>query len=243
MNAYSINENIAIGLIPARGGSKSIPLKNIVLVAGQPLITYVIAAGLGAESLSRVVCSTDHAAIASVCLERGVEVLERPTQLGEDDTPVTDVILNVLKTIAAHDGVMPGMVALLQPTSPFILPSHIDACVGALRANPDADSAQTITPVFHNAHAFNQRVVKEGRVQFRFMEERRAAYNKQLKPKHYAFGNLVVTRSRSLLAGQDCFGNVSLPVEIPRAYALDVDTAEDVDYASFLVREGKVCLW
>jgi CMP-N-acetylneuraminic acid synthetase len=191
MNTIPVDENIVIGLIPARGGSKSIPLKNVVLVAGRPMIAYVIAAGLGAGSLSRVVCSSDHPAIASVCLELGVEVLERPAYLGEDDTPVTDVILHVLETIAAQDGVMPGMVALLQPTSPFMLSGHIDACVEALRANPDADSAQTITPVIHNAHAFNQRVLEDGLVHFRFLEERRAAYNKQRKPKHYTFGNLV----------------------------------------------------
>lgn len=235
-----IDEDNVIGLIPARGGSKSISLKNLAPIAGTPLIRFVMDASLRASSLARVYCSTDHAEIARVCTEGGVEVIERPEELGQDDTPVTAVMVHVLESLARRSGRMPGMVALLQPTSPFLLPSHVDACVAALRAHPEADSAQTITPVFHNAHAFNQRVVVDGRVQFRFLEERRAAYNKQRKPKHYTFGNLVVTRARALLDGQDCFGNVSVPVEIPRAYALDVDTLEDLDYASFMVASGRI---
>jgi CMP-N-acetylneuraminic acid synthetase len=239
---YPIDEDAVIGLIPARGGSKSIPLKNLAQVNGIPLIRFVMSAGLKAASLSKVYCSTDHSAIAHACTEGGVEVIERPEELGQDDTPVTAVMLHVLETLAQRTGCMPGMIALLQPTSPFLLPSHIDDCVTALRAHPEADSAQTITPVFHNAHAFNQRIVVDGKVQFRFLEERRATYNKQRKPKHYSFGNLVVTRARALLEGQDCFGNISIPVEISRAYALDVDTLEDFDYASFLVLGGRIGL-
>lgn len=235
-----IDMDRAIGLIPARGGSKSIPLKNVALVAGRPLISYVIAAGHKARSLSALYCSTDHAAIAAASRDGGVEVLERPTSLGEDDTPVTKVILHVLETLARRDGRLPGLVALLQPTSPFVLPSHIDACVEALRDAALADSAQTVTPVIHNAHAYNQRVIEEGLVRFRFLEERCLAYNKQRKPKHYVFGNLVVSRTRSLLSGKDCFGDISVPVEIPRTYALDVDTAEDLDYARYLVETGRV---
>lgn len=239
---YSIDDDNVIGLIPARGGSKSIPLKNLAQINGIPLIRFVMSAGLKAASLSKVYCSTDHLAIAQACTEGGVEVIERPEKLGQDDTPVTAVILHVLETLAQRTGCMPGMIALLQPTSPFLLPSHIDDCVTALRVHPEADSAQTITTVFHNTHAFNQRVVVDGKVQFRFLEERRASYNKQRKPKHYSFGNLVITRARVLLEGQDCFGNISIPVEIPRAYALDVDTLEDLDYASFMVTGGRIGL-
>ena len=239
MSSFPVDEDEAIGLIPARGGSKSIPLKNIVPLGERPLIAYVISAGLAARTLSQVLCSTDHDRIAAVCREHGVDVLDRPAALAQDDTPVAAVVVHVLESLGARHGRMPGMIALLQPTSPFLLPEHVDACVAALRANPDADSAQTITPVFHNAHAFNQRVVEDNRVRFRFENERRAAFNKQRKPKHYLFGNLVVTRTRSLLQGKDCFGEISIPFEIPRLCSLDVDTLEDVEYAAYLVREGR----
>ncbi|MBI2725904.1 MAG: acylneuraminate cytidylyltransferase family protein [Polaromonas sp.] len=242
LSGVQIDEGSAIGLIPARGGSKSIPMKNIALVGDRPLIGYVISAGLKSDSLDGIYCSTDHQAIADVCIAGGVEVLDRPTSLGEDDTPVADVVVNVLETLGRRFGRIPGMVALLQPTSPFVLAEHIDRCVQLLISQPSADSVQTVCPVLHNNHAFNQRVIDDEGVHFRFLEERRSAYNKQRKPKHYVFGNIVVTRSRSLLAGQDCFGDVSFPVVIPRIYALDVDTADDLDYADYLVRRGSFTL-
>jgi len=230
----------AIGLIPARGGSKSIPLKNLVPLAGKPLITYVIAAGKGASTLARIICSTDDERIADVCRQESVEILARPAFLSQDDSPVADVVRDVLRTLHDRDGAMPEMVALLQPTSPLVLADHIDACVRALGDRPDADSAQTVSAVAHNVHAYNQRVIENGTVRFRFLEERRVAYNKQRKPAHYTFGNVVVTRSQALLDGRDCFGEISVPVIVPRLYAFDVDTSEDVDVAAYLIQTGKV---
>lgn len=237
-----IDEQRVLGLVPARGGSKSIPLKNIAPLGGLPMITYVIRAAQRCPGVTEVVCSTDHDKIAAVCEESGVSVIWRPDEHGRDDSPVIGVIAHVLERIGEESGAIPAYIALLQPTSPFLLPEHIAACVEILRGDPGADSAQTITPVFHNAHAFNQRIFEDGRVEFRFLEERRAAYNKQRKPKHYLFGNLVVTRSTTILAGKDCFGDRSLGVEIPRAYSLDVDGPEDLDYANFLIDSKKIAL-
>lgn len=231
-----IDESRTLGVIPARGGSKSIPLKNLVEIAGRPMIDYVIAAGRASRRLDRLVCSTDHEAIAAACRARSVETVHRPDHLGTDDTPVTAVLIDLLERLAAAEGTAPGILALLQPTSPFLRGIDIDACLDALAADPAAQSAQTVTPVIHNAHALNQRVMEGGYVRFRFLEERQAAYNKQRKPKHFVFGNLVVTRSRALLAGLDCFASPSLPIEIPRSQALDVDTVEDVGMADYLVR-------
>ena len=232
--------DVAIGLIPARGGSKSIPLKNLVPLAGRPLISYVISAGRAATTLTRIVCSTDDERIADVCRQANVDVMARPAELARDDSSVADVVRHVLTAIGKQRGAIPEMVALLQPTSPFVVAEQIDACVAALRERRDADSAQTIVPVPHNSHAYNQRIVENGTVQFRFLAERRAAYNKQLKPMHYIFGNLVVSRSASVLEGKDCFGDISVPVMISRLHALDVDTSEDVEYASYVIATGKL---
>lgn len=232
---------VVLGLIPARGGSKSVPLKNIASLAGRPLIRYSLAAGRASARLSRLVCSTDHPAIARECEVCQVEVIQRPEVLGGDDTPVADVIRHVLEVLAAL-AFHPTMVALLQPTSPFARGADIDACVEALDRAPWAQSAQTVTPVEHNSHAFNQRVIEDGVLRFRFQRERQAAYNKQRKPKHYVFGNMVVTRTSHLQAGGDCFGERSVAIEIPRAYALDVDTRDDFEVAEFLVGRGKVIL-
>ena len=132
MSELEIHENTVLGLIPARGGSKSIPLKNIAPIAGRPLISLVIAAAKASVSLDTLLCSTDHSAIAAVCEDYGVQVMSRPPELSQDDTPVSDVVRYVLRTLAGRNGGAPGLVALLQPTSPFLLPGHIDDCIAAL---------------------------------------------------------------------------------------------------------------
>lgn len=237
-----LDTSTVLGVVPARGGSKSIPLKNLAEVGGRQLVAYMAAAARASRLVGEVVCSTDHAGIADAATRLGLRVDRRAPELAQDDTPITAVLVDLLHRLAAERGAVPWAVALLQPTSPFLRGRDIDACIEALRADPHAVSAQTVTPVLHNAHAFNQRVVEDGRVRFRFHEERAAAYNKQRKPKHYVFGNLVVTRAQALLEGSDCFGTTSAAVEIPRAYALDVDTPEDLDYADFLVRTGRLVL-
>lgn len=237
-----IDENKVIGLIPARGGSKSIPLKNMAPLGGRPLIDYVIGAARACPLLAETVCSTDHEKIADFCRSRQVTVIPRPATLAGDDSPVVAVMGQVIEEMARESGLYPGIIVLLQPTSPFLLASHIEECVTALRREPEADSAQTIAPVAHNNHAFNQRVFEDGHVRFRFHEERQKAYNKQLKPKFYKFGNLVVTRSASILAGKDPFGEISVGVPIAPPYDIDVDGPDDLEFAEFLLQHGKVRL-
>ena len=205
-------------------------------------MSYVIDGGKSCPTITKIVCSTDHDKIAKYCASRDVEVCPRPESLAGDDTPVADVMRHVIEKIAQEEGTAPSIIALLQPTSPFLLPEHIEKCVSALRGDESADSAQTITPVFHNAHAFNQRVFEGGRVSFHFRKERQLAYNKQRKPHFFLFGNLVVSRSRSLLSGMDAFGENSLGVEIGRSYAMDIDGLDDLDYANYLVDNSLIKL-
>ncbi len=231
-----------IGLIPARGGSKSIPLKNMAPLGGRPLMEYVIRAAQACPLVTTLCCSTEHSGIAAYCVAQGVTVIERPEAMAQDDSPVVDVIRHVLETRLAETGLLAELVVLLQPTSPFLLPEHIAACIDLLHRNPDADSAQTITAIAHNNHAFNQRLFAEQRVSFKFADERKKAYNKQRKPKLYKFGNLVVSRSSSILAGKDPFGDISLGFEIRPPYDIDVDGPDDLEYATYLLEKGKASL-
>jgi CMP-N-acetylneuraminic acid synthetase len=133
-------------------------------------------------------------------------------------------------------------VPLLQPTSPFLLPDHIDTCVEKLRADTRADSAQTISEFSHNYHAYNQRIIEDGNLRFRFVEERRICYNKQTKPKHYIFGNLIVTTAKSLIEKKDIFGDRSIPYIIPFYYSTDVDGPEELELAEWAIANGKIKL-
>ncbi|SHK37260.1 CMP-N,N'-diacetyllegionaminic acid synthase [Desulfatibacillum alkenivorans DSM 16219] len=230
-----------LGLIPARGGSKSLHKKNIALLGGHPLLTWVARAGKQSQSLSRILCSTDDEDIASVCREHDIEVAERPPELGQDDTHIVDVMVDLVKTLEEREGYRPKAVALLQPTSPFLLAEHVDDCCRALMADPKAHSAQTISRFPSIFHAFNQRIIEdEGYVRFRYMEERKVCYNKQRKPEHFILGNFIVTTTEALINEREVFALPSIPVEVPYSYALDVDGPEDFETAEWYLKSGKV---
>ena len=184
------------GVIPARGGSKSIPLKNMVGLNGHPLIEYVIEAAKTSGLINRIICSTEDARIKSFCLGKDIDVHDRPPELATDDSNVLDTLVFLLEQYQKDNGILPFAVALLQPTSPFMLSAQIDACVAALIENESANSSQTVTEFPHNFHAFNQRAIEAGNVRFRFPEERKKHYNKQTKPNFFildAISSIVIT--------------------------------------------------
>jgi CMP-N,N'-diacetyllegionaminic acid synthase len=238
----SENQWEAWGIIPARGGSKTIPLKNLVMLGGRPLIDYVIRAGQASKTLSRIICSTEHPQIATECHRMKIEVHHRPESLCRDDTPILDVLSHLLNDMEAKDRAVPEIIALLQPTSPFVLPHDIDTAVSLLRADARADSVQTLCTFPHNYHAYNQRVVENGLVRFRFPEERKECHNKQRKPTFYIFGNLIAARVRTITEQKEVFGARSLSQIIPEAYAVDVDGPEDLKKAEWLLASGQVSL-
>src|ERR671936_117612 len=101
----------AVGLIPARGGSKGIPRKNLTPLAGRPLLAWTIGAARSARRTDRVVVSTDSPEISSAAAELGAEVLRRPPELARDETPMRDVVLHAVRELGGCD-----LLVLLQPT-------------------------------------------------------------------------------------------------------------------------------
>jgi len=229
------------GVIPARGGSKSIPYKNIALLKGRPLIDYVYFAARS-SCIEKVFCSTDDDKIARHCKSLNLDVHQRPKTLSGDVTPIIDVLVYILEDFKRKIGYIPFAIALFQPTSPFVLPEHVDRCARALLNDEQANSAQTITSFPHNFHALNQRVIRNGYVDFLFPEERKIHYNKQKKPKHYIFGNLILTKCEAILKKKNVFAPPCVPVEIPYPNAIDVDGPEDFELAELYLSSGKVFL-
>lgn len=227
----------AWAFVPARGGSKSIPKKNLVRVAGIPLLDYGVRAMQASGCAERIICSTDDQEIADRALALGTEVARRPAYLSGDDVPVKEVVRQFLE----RDGV-PDLIFLVQPTSLFLIPDHVRLLLDAIVRNSHARSGQTVTVCPHNYHAWNQRKVIQNLASFCFPEERRNAYSKQLKPKHYVFGNLVGVRSAELLQGADFFTEPSAAIEIPFPYAFDLDTYDDLAMAEALILSGRVQL-
>jgi len=231
---------VAWGVVPARGGSKSIPHKNIVSVCGRPLIDYVLEAAKQ-SSLDWVIGSTDDPLIGEAIRIRGVEVDWRPAELSLDDSPVVETVRRLLH-LDWSGKLFPDIIVLLQPTSPFILPKHIDSIITTLAGDAEALSAQTIYPCPHIFHAWNQRKFVDGKVSFVFHEERMVEYNKQKKPKHWVFGNLFAVKSKVLLNGGDFFSSPSIGIEINPPYGFDLDTALDVSAAEAMIQSGIVHL-
>ncbi len=226
--------------VPARGGSKSIPRKNLVSIADIPLIDYGVRAAQASGLFEHIVCSTDDEGIAGRAQTLGIAVDPRPAALTGDDIAVDEVVREFLERQPVDTA--PDLLCLLQPTSPFLLPEHIGALLEAMTADPKANSGQTVAPLPHNHHAWNQRSFANGLVRFKFLEQRRAAYNKQRKESLFAFGNLVAARAQTILDGKGFFAEPSVGVTIAWPYNLDIDTEHDVKLAEAILAADLVVL-
>jgi CMP-N-acetylneuraminic acid synthetase len=231
----------AWALVPARGGSKSIPRKNLVPLAGRPVLDYGVSAAVASGCFDRIFCSTDDAGIAARARVLGIETVERPPHLAGDSAKVDEVGREFLA--AFDEAAQPDCVVLIQPTSPFLLPGHIRDLLAALEAHPQAASIHNATPIPHNLHAWNHRQIgPDGMVSFLFAEQRKGARNKQEKPKLYSFGNLIAARSAALRAGRGFYAEPVCATELPAPWNFDLDTLQDVAAAEALLQSGQVVL-
>lgn len=136
-----------LAIIPARGGSKGLPGKNTRPLAGHPLVTYSIAAGLQANLVDRVICSTDSQEIADIALEYGAEVpFLRPAELAGDESPDIDAFQHLVDQLKQRENYRPDIIVQLRPTSPVRQPGQVDAGVQLLIDNPKTDSVRGVTP-------------------------------------------------------------------------------------------------
>ena len=136
---------MTLGLIPARGGSKGLPRKNLAPLCGVPLIAHSIRSAREARSIDRLIVSTDDDEIADVAQELGAEVpFSRPADLAGDLTPDLPVFVHVLEWLARHQSYRPAFIVHLRPTSPLRTARHIDEAVSLLRGNPEADSVRSV---------------------------------------------------------------------------------------------------
>ena len=221
-----------LALIPARGGSKGIPRKNIRAFAGQPLIAYSIAAGLQARQAMRVVVTTDDEEIAEVARTCGAEIpFLRPAELAQDRTTDLPVFQHALRWLAEHEDYHPRVVVHLRPTTPIRPPDLVDRSVAMLLAHPEADSVRGITPAHQNPFKM---WLMEGQdkpihplVEAPGIEE---AYNspRQILPAAYAHTGLIdIIRPDTIMELNSMSGRTILPILFDPSYDADLDTVED----------------
>lgn len=243
LNGIELNKNETWAFIPARGGSKSIPLKNMAPLGGQPLISYAINASMSTPMIGRIICSTDSEEIKEYCKTRKIEIQSRPPHLALDNVPTIDVIMYFLNTFKQKEKMLPEFLVLLEPTSPFVTAKDIEKCIQALKEDSNADSAQTVTAVSSNSHAYNQRYHDKTGSHFLFMKERKVCINKQMKPELFIHGNVRVMRVSSLINSGNLFGKKSIPIPISRLRAMDVDGPDDLSIAESIMRTGLLNEW
>jgi CMP-N,N'-diacetyllegionaminic acid synthase len=210
-----------LGLIPARGGSKGIPRKNLAPVGGRPLLAWTVDAARAASELTRVVVSTDDEEIAAAA---DVEVLRRPSGLAADDTPMLDVVRHALTELT------PDVLVLLQPTSPLRRAEHVDGAVRLLLES-GADSVVSVVAVPHRYHPDALMDVVDGRVVPRGTA--RARHEKGLV---YARNGPAVLAVRSERLGDDLYGGDCRPYVMDQLDSLDVDEPHDLELADLLLR-------
>jgi CMP-N,N'-diacetyllegionaminic acid synthase len=136
-----------LALIPARGGSKSVPGKNIMPLVGRPLIAYSILHAMKSRLINRVVVSTDDSTISQVAKEWGAEVpFMRPEQYAQDSSPDIDVFRHALSWLKENEGYEPDMVVHLRPPGPVRRVELIDEAIDLLAKHPDADAVRSVGP-------------------------------------------------------------------------------------------------
>ena len=215
-----------LGLIPARGGSKGVPGKNVRLLAGRPLVAYAAAAARESGVVDRVVLSTDDVEIAEAGRAAGIEVpFMRPAELAADDTPMLDVIQHALRELASR-GEQPEIVVLLQPTSPLRRPEHIRAAVTLLR-DSGADSVVTVVEIPRHLSPDYVMRIDAGRLVPFLPEGARVARRQDARAAYSRDGTVYACWRRTLEQFGTIYGENVRPLLVDAADSLSIDTPAD----------------
>jgi CMP-N-acetylneuraminic acid synthetase len=230
-----------LALVPARGGSRSIPHKNLHPLAGRPLIAHVLDAIAASGVVERVVVSTDDARIAEVARGLGAEApFMRPAELATDVAPTIPVVEHALTWLAAEEGYEPDCVLLAQPTSPLVRGAQIRAAL-ELMLEREADSAITVVEVPRTYHPYHVRVLDaDALLHFEQPEQHYAHPYRQADPPRYAFGNLYWVRRTAFLAERRLEAGRRVGLPIDATSALDLNTLEDWAVAEALLERHLV---
>lgn len=225
-----------LAIIPARGGSKRVPHKNILPVAHKPLIAWTVEAARAAKTLTRLVVSTDNLAIAAIATAYGAEVpFLRPQALARDETSGMAPILHAVRWLEQHEGYQPDLVMCLQATSPLRSAADIDAAVG-IAMQHQADAVVSVTPMAQQP-SWMKRVERGGRLQEAFPEPLLPAIVSPASTLYTLNGAIYLARRTVLLQRQTWYGEHTYAYVMPPARSLDIDTPWDLSLAELILKE------
>jgi len=213
-----------IAIIPARGGSKRLPGKNIKLLGGIPLLAHSILYAKQHDFINEVYVSTDDVAIAAVALQYGALVIDRPQTLSGDLEPTVSALKHVLESI---DGVVENVI-LLQATNPLRPPNLLQEAF-ALFQEKQVDSLFTVSRSHHKLG----KITNNTFIPFNYKVGQRS---QDLEPLYYENGLLYIAKA-SVILNNEIITKESFPLEVNHPFAtVDIDTQEDFDYVEYLLK-------
>ncbi len=236
MVTYSADNINIIGVIHARGGSKRVPLKNIRLLGGKPLVAYLIQAALKSKYLRRVIVSTDHPDIKRISLECGAEVpFDRPAHLAED-CPSEWVTQHAAEFVEKEEGKRLDIVVTMQPTTPFCLASDIDQCIEVVTMNDDVTSAFT-AKVVHERPEWMFRVLENNKAKLYLDGEMKGERGVFQSLQHLVIPNgAAYATRRDILFDEGVIISRKTGVHImPDDRSVDIDEEIDLKFAEFML--------
>ena len=221
-----------IAIIPARGGSKGLPGKNIKPLNGKPLIAYAVEAALKAKHIDRVIISTDDEEIARVAVQYGAELpFMRPAELASDTALAVDNYIYTIGKLEQESGTIIDAFVVLQPTSPLRIAEDIDGAV-ELFEKKKADSVISYTQEAHPI-SWHKYLDEEGH--FIDILDANIKNRQDNRVSYYPNGAVYVFRT-SMIRERKYYTDRSYAYIMPRIRSVDIDFIEDFEYAEFLLR-------
>jgi CMP-N,N'-diacetyllegionaminic acid synthase len=222
-----------IAIIPARGGSKGLPEKNIKSLHGKPLIAYTIEAALKSKEVSRVILSTDDIQIANISKEFGAEVpFMRPVELATDTAMAVDTYKYTCQRLEKEENIRINEFIILQPTSPFRTAVHIDEAVELFKKNK-ADSVISYCKENHPI-VWHKHLSETGQIKSIFDKTIRNRQDE--RPTYFPNGALYIFKRDIIEQGIYITDN-SYAYVMERKDSIDIDTLDDFKYAEFLISQ------
>jgi CMP-N-acetylneuraminic acid synthetase len=225
-----------LGIIPARGGSKGVPGKNIKMLGGKPLITHTIEVSLRSK-LTTTIVSTDDENIACIAKGEGIEVpFIRPPEISGDSAKSIDVALHALSVMEKNVKCQYDAIMLLQPTAPFKSVEDIDRCIEILEECPQADSVISVVDVLSH-HPARMKYLEDGKlIDPPFCEAYENQNRQELRPMFIRNGAIYLTRRNTLLQhsykGQICMAHI-----MPEIRSINIDTTRDFELAEWTYQQ------
>ncbi|OGP64759.1 MAG: hypothetical protein A3K22_01505 [Deltaproteobacteria bacterium RBG_16_42_7] len=228
-----------LAFIPARGGSKRIPNKNIKLLNGKPLIVYTIEAAKGSNHINRIVVSTDSEEIATIAKQYGAEVpFLRPKEISQSDSTEMQFFEHALNWFEKHEQYEPDLIVLLYPTSPFRKPASIDRAIEEMLKHPEVDSLRSLR--LCSEHPYKMWVIENGYLKPFVKGENPNIHtlSYHLLPTVYVQNaSIYITKLSTIKNKKSPTGDVVIPFIMDETESIDINTSLDFQFAEMFFQQ------